>query len=165
MAGRWKDKTKSETRLHRLNSLHPFSRYDKFRFIVHEPGFNARIISIGIRRYDIYDVTNGHPLPVSFHPPHARISSSPPLSPSQLSRSLSFLLTLARIPLRSSPPPSLPPHIPFIPRYSQCRRGIEEKPSSSNGGRDSPLFFFVFPSIPEILFSFLFFFEKEAALT
>lgn len=70
-------KTKSkETRLHRLNSPHLFSRYDKFVFIVREPGFNSRIVSIEIRRYDIYDVANGHPLPVSFH--HARTFPPPP---------------------------------------------------------------------------------------
>lgn len=138
-------------RLHRLNSPHPFSRYDKFVFIVRESGFNSRIVSIEIRRYDIYDVANGHPLPVSFH--HARTFPPPP--------PLSFLLTLARIPLRSSPPPSLSPRIPFIfSRYSQCRRGTRE-PSRSSGGLSLPFLRFSHRFFPLLFLSF----EKEAALT
>lgn len=138
----------SETKLHRLNPLIPSLIYDKFDLPSY-PSVLTLVLSfpIGIRRYDIYDVANGHPFPVSFFRPPRTTLLSPEPSPS-----LSFLLAL-EFPfdhprLHLFPSPFIAPIFPASTRTLSL--------SSIDGfSLVSP----PVPSTPDIVF--LFFFERK----
>lgn len=126
-----------------MNPLIPSLIYDKFDLPSY-PSVLTLVLSfpIGIRRYDIYDVANGHPFPVSFFRP-----------PRALSSPLNHLLRSRFCLLSNSPsiiPASISSPAPLLPRYFQRPREL----SPSRPSTDSPSF-----PLPSRRLQILFFFS------